>query len=172
MEEHWTCARLRFFSLCVDGLTSVLSSHVYGHLEELEPEEDEIQKYVFDNMTFRDEEFVMFDMDKFAGMLLDKQQRELVHRMLDLFEGMDINLEDVAEGSQYANYQDGNFAYEYAQGGWRGAYGWHVLKNKYHFHTLWPITNFWWKVAGENQHREGGRGRLRSRDEFEADELM
>jgi len=36
----------------------------------------------------------------------------------------------------------------------------------------WRITNFWWRSAGEGQHRLGGTGAIRNRNEWEGDDLM
>ena len=173
-----TCSRLRFYLCCLDGWEWYLTGLVEHDL--LEPDwrhlhEDEVYKYIVANLTFVHEVYDerRFDKDKFARMLLDKQHKEIVHRILDFFEDLDHDLRVVCSMTEFANEHDAKFAYDYAQGGYSRttAYGWHLLKNKYHLHTkcsIISIANFWSKVAEENQNREGGAGWKRRRNRFEA----
>ena len=168
---RWTGARKRFYMLCLGGLSVQITCNYT--MEDLD-EEEEIEKYIIDHLSYDENSSIgvsrpWFDCQKFWKMLEAPGENEIVHRVLDYFEDRDHGVMDTFLESCLDEEDDEKFARNYAEHRLANqCYGWYILKNKYNFHKLWPITNFWWKEAGKNQHRENGRGRIRSREEFNA----
>jgi len=136
-------------------------------------EDAEIDKYIGDYLSYYENSAIgvgrtWFDCTKFSLMLRDPEANEMVHRILDYMENRDISVMDTYRESCIDDSDDDKFAKHYADGD-AGGYGWYLLKKKHNFHAIWSITNFWWRKAGENQHAENGKGRVRSREEFEAE---
>ena len=169
--NRWTCARKRFYMLCLDGLSVQITCNYM--MEDLD-DEQEIEKYIIEHLSY-DEHSIMgrsrpwFNGRKFGDMLKDPGENDMVHRVLDYFEDRDLGVMETFLESCLEDEKDEKFARDYAEHGFPDqCYGWYLLKTQHKFHKLWPITNFWWREAGKNQHREHGRGRIRSREEFNA----
>ena len=169
--SHWTCSRKRFYGICLGGLEAQIT--VNYTMDELDADE-EIDKYIADHLVFEANSAIglgrkWFNSGKFLQMLRDPGANEIAHRILDFFEERDMSVRDTYLESCFANQDDCEFAKYYVKS-WQEkdllGYGWYLLKKK---HKLWKVTNFWWRIAGESQHREGGSGRARAREEFEAE---
>lgn len=172
--SHWTCARKRFYEICLAGLdVQITCNYMMDDLDE----DDEIDKYIGDHLSSEENSATgasrqWFNCAKFKQMLRDPGANEMAHRILDYFEGRDIGVMDTYRESCIDDEDDDEFAKYYAEHRTDSdfvGYGWYLLKRKHNFDKLWPITNFWWRVAGESQHCENGKGRVRSREEFEAE---
>lgn len=175
--------RKRFYQLCIDGLCTMVDMNL---MEDLEPDIDDIDyweghteaaRYIIDHLSLKEPSAIglvrtWFDGVKFGRMLVDPEANEMVHRILDLFENCDVGTTNTYRESYFDTEEDQEFAKYYLANYYPNpplGYGWYLLKRKHNFFKRWSIINFWWRVAGENQHSANGRGRIRSREEFEAE---
>jgi len=142
-------------------------------MEDLDCDDGDIEEYIAVELSYLENSAMgvsraWFDQCKFRKMLDDPSDDEIVHRVLDYLESRDLSARNSYLESGVDNQDDDDFA-NYFLNNPRTSYGWYLLKKKRQYLRLWLITNFWWKEAGKNQHIEGGRGRIRSRKEFEAE---
>ena len=134
-------------------------------------EDEEIDKYIASNLSYVGHSGfgvsrTWFDIGKFRRMIHDPADNEIVHRVLDYFENRGLGVRDSYFESSLDDGDDDEFARYFLENP-QVIYGWYFLNKKRQYLRLWLITNFWWKEAGENQHTENGKGRLRSLKEFE-----
>lgn len=107
-----------------------------------------------------------FDCAKFHSMLCNPSDDDMVHRILDRFEDLDLSAAETCSETCLEDEEEEEFAGLFLENPTVGT-GWLLLKKRHKYPSLWPIINFWWKEAGRNQHAENGRGRVRCREEFE-----
>jgi hypothetical protein len=139
-------------------------------MDELD-EEDEVEKYIANHLSIQENNAMgasrsWFNCDKFRKMLRDPEANEMANRILDYFEDCDISPKETYLESCIDDKDDVEFACYYVEYPLL-SYGWYILKRKHN--KLWSITNFWWQEAGKGQHGKHGKGRVRSREEFEAE---
>lgn len=166
---HWTCARKRFYDLCLEGLSvQITCNYIMDELDE----DNDIEAYISANLSFESPSAIgltrnWFDCRKFRTMIHNPADNEMVHRVLDYFEDRDLGPINTYAESEIEDEQDDAFAKSFLANR-SMSYGWYCLHRRHYF-KCWSIVNFWWKESGKNQHAENGRGRMRAREEFEAD---
>ena len=170
-----SCMRKRFYRICIDGLCCQITCNYF--MEELPGiQEEEAARYILEHLSFREPSAIgvvrtWFDSRKFYKMLCDPKENDMVHSILDLLEDYDLGMTDAYIESCLDSEEDDAFAKYYIDTVATAplGYGWYLLKKKHNFLKRLSIINFWLRVAKEKKQSENSRGRIRSREEFEAE---
>ena len=172
-KKHWTCARKRFYIICIDGMDAQITSTYF--MDDLDDDED-IEAYIDHLLSYEEPSAVgsnrqWFDCQKFVRMLRDPAQNDIVHQILDRIEDRDLDVRTTFENSSIDDRADHAFAKYYADHFLDDRpinYGFYKLKTAHNFLVLLSVTSFWMKEMGATQFGENGSGRVRDRTEFEA----